>query len=427
MDVGAQLREARLRVGLSREQFAQRTKIQAAKIDALERDAFDRLPEGVYLDGLVRAYAREVGLDDSEMVRRVRVAVARWHDQRAEADDLGHLAIAAGTHAHAAGGTAVAARDRADDREELDVDTFEPRAAAPERDLGAATLFAPVSAASPRRHGLGAIVFVIALLAAVGSGAYLYQQSQPFTARQAIDVPALSEENAADAARAVNPDPGATPPPSAHPGSQGSDPGASTPSAEAGGITASRSDTAAATTRPGPDASTTVPAGTAMEKPRSEPVAPSATAAPGAATTAPDTPDTPGVFEPAAAVEATKVNVEGFWTLDTRVESTSYAPYEGMQLGYRLRLRQDGMRVTGGGIKIAENGEPIGESAQTPIALEGILDGKRLILTFTERGTQRFTEGKMILDLNDDGVFRGRFSSGAARSTGLVEARRPEG
>jgi hypothetical protein len=33
----------------------------------------------------------------------------------------------------------------------------------------------------------------------------------------------------------------------------------------------------------------------------------------------------------------------------------------------------------------------------------------------------------MILDVNDDGILRGRFSSSAARSVGLVEARRPAG
>jgi hypothetical protein len=33
----------------------------------------------------------------------------------------------------------------------------------------------------------------------------------------------------------------------------------------------------------------------------------------------------------------------------------------------------------------------------------------------------------MILDVHEDGVLRGRFSSNAARSTGTAEARRPEG
>jgi hypothetical protein len=40
---------------------------------------------------------------------------------------------------------------------------------------------------------------------------------------------------------------------------------------------------------------------------------------------------------------------------------------------------------------------------------------------------RRTTDGMMILDVNDDGVLRGRFSSTAAQSVGLVEARRPRG
>jgi hypothetical protein len=119
--------------------------------------------------------------------------------------------------------------------------------------------------------------------------------------------------------------------------------------------------------------------------------------------------------------------VGGFWTMDTRVETSSVRDYEGLQLGYRLELQQDGGRVTGRGIKTIENGKSIGTAAQTPIAIDGTITGNRLTLKFTEDGTRRISAGKMILELNEDGVLRGRFSSDAARSTGTVEARRPEG
>ena len=45
MSVGAELREARERAGLSREDVSQGTKIQLAKIESLESDRFDRLNE----------------------------------------------------------------------------------------------------------------------------------------------------------------------------------------------------------------------------------------------------------------------------------------------------------------------------------------------------------------------------------------------
>ena len=56
---------------MTREAVSQSTKIQLAKIEALEANAFERLPDGIYLDGLIRAYANEVGLDGSEMVARL--------------------------------------------------------------------------------------------------------------------------------------------------------------------------------------------------------------------------------------------------------------------------------------------------------------------------------------------------------------------
>jgi hypothetical protein len=112
--------------------------------------------------------------------------------------------------------------------------------------------------------------------------------------------------------------------------------------------------------------------------------------------------------------------------MDTRVESSSVRDYEGLQLGYRLELRQSGDRITGQGIKTLENGRPIVEFAQTPIVVSGTVDGTRLTLTFTERGLRRESGGKMILDLQEDGILRGRFASSAAQSTGQVEARRPQ-
>jgi hypothetical protein len=120
-------------------------------------------------------------------------------------------------------------------------------------------------------------------------------------------------------------------------------------------------------------------------------------------------------------------DLSGVWTLDTRIESSSYRDYHGLQLGYRLELRQDGSRVTGTGVKTLENGRTLGSKSQTPILLRGILDGERLTLTFTERGLQRTTDGRMVLEVYDDGVLRGRFASSAARSSGTAEARRPGG
>jgi hypothetical protein len=116
--------------------------------------------------------------------------------------------------------------------------------------------------------------------------------------------------------------------------------------------------------------------------------------------------------------------VSGAWTLATRVESSSLARFKGLQLGYQMELKQNGDRVTGVGRKIAENGSAIRSRAQTPMSVAGTIDGDRLTLNFTERGTRRPTRGKFVLLLDEAGTLRGRFTSTAARSSGTVEAQR---
>jgi cytoskeleton protein RodZ len=68
MDVGATLRRARTRKGLTLEQLARATKISVPALDALENNDFDRLPATIYTRGFLRVYAREVGLDPEETV-----------------------------------------------------------------------------------------------------------------------------------------------------------------------------------------------------------------------------------------------------------------------------------------------------------------------------------------------------------------------
>jgi len=61
--IGAGLREARERQGLSLEQAAEATRIAARHLRALEEERFERLPEPVYARGFLREYAGFLGLD----------------------------------------------------------------------------------------------------------------------------------------------------------------------------------------------------------------------------------------------------------------------------------------------------------------------------------------------------------------------------
>ena len=108
--------------------------------------------------------------------------------------------------------------------------------------------------------------------------------------------------------------------------------------------------------------------------------------------------------------------------MNTRVVSSNLQRYEGLRLAYQLRLRQVGNTVTGTGYKLRENDRPV--ATKTPITLRGDVEGDRVVLTFEERGTRRASAGKLVLLRESDDVLRGRFSSDAAQSSGIVDARR---
>ena len=80
-DIGALLREARERAGVSLRDIATTTKISMPTLEALERNDVSRLPGGIFLRAFVRAYAKEVNLDAEDTVRRF---VARFPDAAVE-------------------------------------------------------------------------------------------------------------------------------------------------------------------------------------------------------------------------------------------------------------------------------------------------------------------------------------------------------
>lgn len=69
--VGAQLRAARERAGLTLEEISARTKVKVPFLAALERGQIDALPPGPFARGFARAYAIEVGLDPNSVLERL--------------------------------------------------------------------------------------------------------------------------------------------------------------------------------------------------------------------------------------------------------------------------------------------------------------------------------------------------------------------
>jgi cytoskeleton protein RodZ len=67
--LGALLRGAREESGKTLRQIADATKLTVRTLDALETEKIDRLPSGIYRRAIVRAYAREIGLDAEVILR----------------------------------------------------------------------------------------------------------------------------------------------------------------------------------------------------------------------------------------------------------------------------------------------------------------------------------------------------------------------
>jgi len=66
-ELGSRLREARCQQGLSLPEVSERTRISPRLLAAIEEVKVERLPESVYLKGLLRRYAEALGLNGAEL------------------------------------------------------------------------------------------------------------------------------------------------------------------------------------------------------------------------------------------------------------------------------------------------------------------------------------------------------------------------
>ena len=69
LDPAGRLRLAREQKGLSLRQVADATKLSVRAIEFVEKDSLARLPQGIYRRSIVRAVAREVGLNPDQILK----------------------------------------------------------------------------------------------------------------------------------------------------------------------------------------------------------------------------------------------------------------------------------------------------------------------------------------------------------------------
>jgi cytoskeletal protein RodZ len=72
---GEKLRQQREQRGVSLDAISSATKISTRMLRALEEEQFDQLPGGVFNKGFVRAYARQIGMDEDEAVNNYLTAL----------------------------------------------------------------------------------------------------------------------------------------------------------------------------------------------------------------------------------------------------------------------------------------------------------------------------------------------------------------
>jgi cytoskeleton protein RodZ len=72
--LGQELREAREARHISLEEIASSTKIVRRYLEALENDHLELMPGGFFIKGIIRSYARAIGLDGEEILAKYRDA-----------------------------------------------------------------------------------------------------------------------------------------------------------------------------------------------------------------------------------------------------------------------------------------------------------------------------------------------------------------
>ena len=88
ISVGLRLQKARMEKKLSQVQVAEKLFLTTQIIECLDDGAFERIPKKAFIRGYIRAYARVVGLEGSELVAAYDAEVGRDEGQEGEATIL---------------------------------------------------------------------------------------------------------------------------------------------------------------------------------------------------------------------------------------------------------------------------------------------------------------------------------------------------
>lgn len=114
------------------------------------------------------------------------------------------------------------------------------------------------------------------------------------------------------------------------------------------------------------------------------------------------------------------VDLSGEWRLEFVINSTSYKPYEGLEVGYKVYVSQKNALIEIAGEKWWENGEELPFDQHVQIELDGSIEGDQLPLAFTLFGELRKTVGYLDTSIESNKLIKGTFFTTGANSSGTV-------
>jgi len=125
-------------------------------------------------------------------------------------------------------------------------------------------------------------------------------------------------------------------------------------------------------------------------------------------------------------ISTTPFDISGAWTIEDKIQQTSYRPYEGASETFSVNFTQNGTRFTGAGNKSSFAGKTLIGAARTPIEIRGTVDRRgRIHATFVSKGELRQSSGGLDWQVSKDpNRWTVTFNSDAAAESGSSILRR---
>lgn len=115
----------------------------------------------------------------------------------------------------------------------------------------------------------------------------------------------------------------------------------------------------------------------------------------------------------------TNKNIDGEWTMTSKIKEADLKKYIGMEIRWRVFLTENGQKLKGTAEKVAINNSELDYNFRTTMDLEGNIKDDIITINYIEYGKIRKTSGVLILTLEDD-KFVGYFSQTASNTKGDV-------